>query len=218
MEHVTISTDLLIQRIPDNELAAIVRYQSLWAMLERQPDDSVALRYMTHKQLIKAKQWEQSIRKQVEKDIQAVNKKRGRDKKSYEKQKDKTNSDAANYLNNLNKNNKKEKINKKEILQKFDTWWIEYPNKKSKQDALKVFEKIIVEGRVGFDELLAGAKAYAEVCRRENTDQHYIKHPSTWLNQGCWADEYSPPKEKNRWSEDDEDNAKWEAFFAKGQD
>lgn len=36
MERTTISTDLLIQKLTDNELVAIVKYQSLWAMLERQ--------------------------------------------------------------------------------------------------------------------------------------------------------------------------------------
>lgn len=45
-------------------------------------------------------------------------------------------------------------------------------------------EKLLTAKRVSFDELLAGAKAYAEHCRQEKTDPHYIKHPSTWLNQG----------------------------------
>lgn len=95
-------------------------------------------------------------------------------------------------LNNIHTRERKErkKINKKSFLSEFETWWAEYPNKKSKQDALRIFEKLLGENQVTFDELLAGAKAYAEHCRREKTEPHYIKHPSTWLNQGCWADEY----------------------------
>lgn len=189
MERTTISTDLLIQKLTDNELVAIIKYQSLWAMLERQPDDKTALRYMTQKQLIIAKSWSDSIEMFVTSDINSINKKRTRQKKSYEKQKVAENSDAANKGTVINRINVK-KNNKKEILQQFENWWAEYPNKKSKQDAQRIFEKLLSKNRVTFDELLAGAKAYAEHCRREKTEPHYIKHPSTWLNQGCWADEY----------------------------
>lgn len=215
MEQFSISTDLLIQKLTDNEYIAIIKYQSLWAMLERQPDDKTALRYMTHKQLELAKLWQDSIEKSITSEINSINKKRTREKKYYEKQKVIKNSNVAN-TNNTNNTNNKKKNNKKEFLQQFETWWSEYPNKKSKQDAQRIFEKLLAAQRVSFDELLAGAKAYAEHCRQEKTDPHYIKHPSTWLNQGCWADEYALPKSQNRWSEDDEDNAKWEAFYAKG--
>lgn len=189
MERTTISTDLLIQKLTDNELVAIIKYQSLWAMLERQPDDKTALRYMTQKQLIIAKSWADSIEMFVTSDINSINKKRTRQKKSYEKQRVAENSDAANKGTVINRINVK-KNNKKEILQQFENWWAEYPNKKSKQDAQRIFEKLLTAKRVSFDELLTGAKAYAEHCRQEKTDPHYIKHPSTWLNQGCWADEY----------------------------
>lgn len=190
MERTTISTDLLIQKLTDNELVAIIKYQSLWAMLERQPDDKTALRYMTQKQLIIAKSWADSIEMFVTSDINSINKKRTRQKKSYEKQRVVENSDAANKGTVINRINVK-KNNKKEILQQFEIWWAEYPNKKSKQDAQRIFEKLLTAQRVSFDELLAGAKAYAEHCRQEKTDPHYIKHPSTWLNQGCWTDEYA---------------------------
>lgn len=103
-----------------------------------------------------------------------------------------------NENDNVNDNVNVKKNNKKEISQQFETWWAEYPNKKSKQDALKIFEKLMAREQVSFDELLAGAKAYAEHCRREKTDPHYIKHPSTWLNQGCWADEYAKSVDDNQ--------------------
>jgi hypothetical protein len=63
---------------------------------------------------------------------------------------------------------------------------------------------------------MSGLDAYNDDCKAKNTEPHYIKHPSTWLNQGCWADEYGTPK-KNRWSANDADNAKWEALFARGE-
>ena len=207
MEQFSISTDLLIQKLTDNEYIAIIKYQSLWAMLERQPDDKTALRYMTHKQLELAKLWKDSIRKSITSEIDSINKKRTRQKKSYEKQKIKRNSDAPN-TNNTNNTNNVKKNNKKEISQQFETWWAEDPNKKSKRAALKIFEKLLAVQTVSFDELLAGAKAYAEHCRQEKTDPHYIKHPSTWLNQGCWADEYELSNPAN----DDEFYRKLEAL------
>lgn len=93
-------------------------------------------------------------------------------------------------LLNENDNVNVKKNNKKDLLSEFEKWWTEYPNKKSKQDALRIFEKLLRENQVTFDELLAGAKAYAEHCRNKKIEDKYIKHPSTWLNQGCWADEY----------------------------
>ena len=116
---------------------------------------------MQHKQLIIAKSWADSIEMLVTSDINSVNKKRTRQKKSYEKQKVIKNSDAPNNIKGINRINVK-KNNKKEILQQFETWWAEYPNKKSKQDALKIFEKLMEREQASFDELLAGAKAYAE--------------------------------------------------------
>lgn len=98
MEWSKIPTDLLVQRLTDNEMIAIIKYQSLWALLEHQPDDKTALRYMTHKQLIIAKSYQDSIKKSVTSDIDSINKKRTRQKKSYEKQKVSKNSDAPDKI------------------------------------------------------------------------------------------------------------------------
>lgn len=102
----------------------------------------------------------------------------------------------------------KEKENKKnnissdkssEILQKnkqktfsdeFEQWWKECPKKVSKDDAYRKFNTILAGGIATFDDLFDGIKRYAEHCAEEKTEPHYIKHPSTWLNQGCWKDEY----------------------------
>lgn len=94
MEYITVSTDLIVQGLTDNEMIAIVKYQSLWGMLEHQPDDKTALRFMTHKQLELAKLWIDSIKKKVTSDLDVVNKRRTRQKKSYEKQRVSKKSDA----------------------------------------------------------------------------------------------------------------------------
>jgi hypothetical protein len=37
------------------------------------------------------------------------------------------------------------------------------------------------------EEIIAGAHRYA--AERADQDQKYTKHPTTWLNGGCWMDE-----------------------------
>jgi hypothetical protein len=40
-------------------------------------------------------------------------------------------------------------------------------------------------------ELLAGVIRYAAVMTGK--DPRYVKHPTTWLNKGCWTDEHAEP-------------------------
>jgi hypothetical protein len=73
-------------------------------------------------------------------------------------------------------------------------WWPQYPPERrvEKADAKKRIKQII-EGRRGDglkatpDELLAGVLRYAAAMMGK--DPQYIKHPTTWLNKGCWTDE-----------------------------
>ena len=116
------------------------------------------------------------------------------------------NNDLAIYNNiyNINtrqeeKRKEKKKINKKRNFEEeFSTWWKECPRKVSKLDAEKSFYRLLESGSVTFDELLAGMKRYAEYCR--DKDEQFIKHPSTWLNQGCWVDEYKDSQKTEAFS------------------
>jgi uncharacterized protein YdaU (DUF1376 family) len=74
----------------------------------------------------------------------------------------------------------------------FDEWWSIYPRKKSKDGARKRYAEIVKSGRATERELLDGAMRYAS--EQAGQDPRYTKHPTTWLNNGCWADEPSPPK------------------------
>lgn len=85
MNWTKIPTNLLISRTPDNELVAIVKYQLLWADLEYQPTDDVALRYMSTKQLASVKQYLNDIEAQVVSDIKSTVKHRGGQKTYYKK-------------------------------------------------------------------------------------------------------------------------------------
>lgn len=85
MEWTKIPTDLLQSRKSDKEILAITKYQLLWALLERQPEDKIALRYMTSNQLQQALNYATAIQQQVDNDIKTVISNRKRQKLFYEK-------------------------------------------------------------------------------------------------------------------------------------
>jgi helix-turn-helix protein len=72
----------------------------------------------------------------------------------------------------------------------FEEFWRAYPRKVEKLKAEKIYAGILKQGRASPDDLIAGATRYA--AERANEDPRYTKHPSTWLNGGCWADEPKP--------------------------
>lgn len=107
-----------------------------------------------------------------------------------------------------NKNDKEEKEikenNKKtnfDIL--FDEFWDLYPEKKSKKKAKEKYSKIYKHHA----EIIAGLKKYVDYCqfikKKQKEDpkgNHFLpnhKHPTTWLNQECWRDEFSAEYERN---------------------
>lgn len=87
----------------------------------------------------------------------------------------------------------------------FEIFWNTYPRKCGKAMALAKWKQITGNGmqakcrdRDGNtmdvdlfatpDDLIEGAKAYRYECVDAETPQHFIAHPSTWLNQGRWDD------------------------------
>ena len=66
-----------------------------------------------------------------------------------------------------------------------DQFWQAYPRKTEKLAAMKKLASVRKSGVVTFADLMAGVKRYAE----SKPDPKYTKHPTTWLNAGCWADE-----------------------------
>lgn len=77
-----------------------------------------------------------------------------------------------------------------DLLAQFEKWYRYYPLKKSKQPALEKFVKILQNKEATFDELMWGVQCYAEEINLKQTESRYIKHPTTWLNQKCWQDDY----------------------------
>lgn len=77
-----------------------------------------------------------------------------------------------------------------DLLAQFEKWYRYYPLKKSKQPALEKFVKILQNKEATVDELMWGVQCYAEEINLKQTESRYIKHPTTWLNQKCWQDDY----------------------------
>lgn len=71
MQWTKIPTNILINRLTDQEIVSIVKYQLLWADLEYQPDEKTALRYLTPKQLSIAHQYLDSMESQVTRDVRS---------------------------------------------------------------------------------------------------------------------------------------------------
>ena len=87
MEWTRIPTSLLVDRVPGRDIVAIVKYQLLWAIQEKEPTESLALKYMSKKELEIVSAYRDSIAQMVDGDINAMNRKRRRQRAAYAKNK-----------------------------------------------------------------------------------------------------------------------------------
>jgi len=63
----------------------------------------------------------------------------------------------------------------------FEQFWRVYPKKAEKGNAYKKYMARLKDG-FSEEELLTAASRYAEQCRRNGTEDRYIKHPKTFLS------------------------------------
>lgn len=71
----------------------------------------------------------------------------------------------------------------------FASFWKLYPRKAGKKAAQVAFAKAIKEATL--EEILEGARRFADDPNRR---AEFTAHPSTWLNQGRWADDPLPDR------------------------
>jgi len=73
----------------------------------------------------------------------------------------------------------------------FAEFWSLFPRRVSKRAAQKAWDK---EMKAGTDpaQILAGLRR--QIPHFATKDEQFIPHPSTWLNQGRFEDEISPPQ------------------------
>lgn len=72
----------------------------------------------------------------------------------------------------------------------FDEFYSFYPRKEAKQKALQAYIKARNKG-VDKISLLEALKKYNEYIKTNKKEREFVKLPATWLNGGCWEDEYS---------------------------
>lgn len=65
----------------------------------------------------------------------------------------------------------------------FEAWWRAYPRKVGRDAARKAFAAALRRGATGAELLIALAR------QRWPAEGRFIPHPTTWLNQGRWADD-----------------------------
>ena len=69
----------------------------------------------------------------------------------------------------------------KSDLESFETFWLLYPKKVAKADAVKAWKQATKKKTA--DELIGLVKAYSE---SKLPDQQYIPYPASWLNKGLY--------------------------------
>jgi hypothetical protein len=105
---------------------------------------------------------------------------------------------AQNTLSNTSMNTLRD------ISVEFESWWRQYPRRVEKKSAFKAYERIIKNKEATSAELLSGAMRYAADMAKANREAKHVKHPTTWLNKGCWTDEpestsqHRNPETRNR--------------------
>ncbi len=76
--------------------------------------------------------------------------------------------------------------------EKFELFWKEYPVKKAKKVAEKIWQRMGVDDAL-FEKIMS-ALAKHKVCIQWTKNRgQYIPHPPTWLNQERWNDEVELP-------------------------
>ena len=95
------------------------------------------------------------------------------------------------YKDTIIKNKEKE-INKEkekeQLEENFLEFWNLYPRKIAKAKARESYFKAIT--KASSDVIIQGVNNYIKQIKLKDTEEQYIAHPTTWLNQERWEDSY----------------------------
>ena len=72
-----------------------------------------------------------------------------------------------------------------------ERFWAVYPRRTEKKSALAKLDAVKKSGAVPWAQFEAGLVRYRDHVA--GTEERFIKHPTTWLNRGCWDDETAAP-------------------------
>jgi len=85
----------------------------------------------------------------------------------------------------LNKELNKQSVS--EYTDEFEKFWTIYPRKYGKKESFKTFQKVIKQGEKA-EVLITAANHYALSCKQLKTEERYIKHAKTFLNDERYKD------------------------------
>ena len=92
------------------------------------------------------------------------------------------NTSINNTINNI--------LSDKELLEeKFLEFYNSYPRRLNKTKTKACYLKALTTTTP--ETILKGVENYKKYIEINKTEERFIKHPTTWLNQGCWEDEYN---------------------------
>lgn len=131
-------------------------------------DGMVTTRVTTNRTVISLLNWE----KYQSRDYQGGN-------ESYNEGSNEGNNEGNNEGSTYKKD-KKDKKDKK-YISSFDDFWKIYPRKQDKGQAYRNYLARLNDGYTE-DQLLTACKNYATECEKNQTEQRYIKHGSTFLS------------------------------------
>ena len=196
--------DVFMNGLTSAEVGCVVKYKCLCQQLEVDVPDIKKLKSIFNSRELKFVQSYFGLCSEFAQSSSKVSQEFAKSLSEVCSKSDNKNKDlaCARIYNNINNTSNKEreekkekkKINKKVFSKEFEKWWDEVPRKISKDDAFRKFNTILAGNIATFDELMEGIKRYTEHCKATQTEERFIKHPSTWLNQGCWKDEYTEKK------------------------
>lgn len=122
-------------------------------------------------------------------------KKGGRPPKKEEKKPPFINKKNPPFEKTETKSKSKSKKKSKNNTENFELFWNEYPRKISKGEAEKKFLKLDIETQQKCIEAVKAQIKWREK-QPEGTFVPEWKHPTTWINQGCWNDELETKETK----------------------
>lgn len=112
-----------------------------------------------------------------------------------------------NTINNTVNNKKTNKKNPAaaelnlQIENEFEEFWKAYPRKGcTKKTAKTSFIKARKKNKVTYETIMNGLYKYISYIEENNTEDNFIAHASTWLNQERWENEYLAIRKKKKMS------------------
>lgn len=87
---------------------------------------------------------------------------------------------------------------------KFNIFWSKYPKKVSKENAKKVFLKLVLDDVI-FSKILNSLEKFKSMPEWKKDKGQYIPYPATWINQRRWEDEFVVQINENKSSKQEID-------------